>query len=318
MQMLDYLPDIDGNLPPRTNPDPNKNAHGGHFITFLKDNRAIILNGRVTPEHDNFTFVSTRGCSVPDYMFCPLNDLMYCKEMKTHLIRDLVNSLLIPPPQSLPDHSILSGTFITSQFAFNQSEQSSFEPFNDLPQPPPNKKQKKNLRKINENFFMSNETRQLVLNTISRLDNADRTQIEINQLWLEIKTLFINEMHSLPNISSSNCKKMNQKLRKGHKFWNNELANLWFGTCQAENNYTSFKVSKNADLHYKNSLRQIFKNAQTHFDKKFRFFKRQFKNKDLNDLEKLAAEHSSDIWAKLKKLGDPPLLMGCIRDCSGR
>ena len=44
---------------------------------------------------------------------------------------------------------------------------------------------------------MSNETRQLVLNTISRLDNADKTQIEINQLWLEIKTLFINEMDSL-------------------------------------------------------------------------------------------------------------------------
>ena len=67
--MLDYLPDIDGNVPTRTNPDLKKNAHGGHFITFLKDNRSVILNGRVTPEHKNFTFVSTRGCSVPDYMF---------------------------------------------------------------------------------------------------------------------------------------------------------------------------------------------------------------------------------------------------------
>ena len=153
---------------------------------------------------------------------------------------------------------------------------------------------------------MSNETHQLILNTISRLENAEKNQNEINNLWLEIKTLFLNEMAALPDIPSANSKKLNKSKRKGHKFWNNELANLWFVTCQAEKNYTSFKVSKNADLPYKNKLRQIFKNSQTHFDKKFRFFKRQFKNKDLNDLEKLAYENSADIWAKLKKLGDPP------------
>ena len=303
---IDYLPDIDGNLPPRTNPDPKKNSHGGHFITFLKDNRAIILNGRVTPEKNNFTFVSTRGCSVPDYMFCPVNELMYCKEMKTLLIRDLVNSLSIPPPESLPDHSILSGTFMTSSFNFNQAEQSSFEPFNNMQQSKANKEPRKNLRKIDENFFMSQETLILVQNTITRLENADKNQTEINKLWLEIKTLFLNEMASLPNIPSSNCKKMNKKFKKGHKFWNNELANLWSLTCQAERAYTSFKVSQNADLYHKNNLRQTFKNAQSNFDKKFRYFKRQFKNKDLNDLEKLASENSADIWAKLKKLGDPP------------
>ena len=146
-EMLDYLPDIDGNVANRTNPDNKKNAHGGHFITFLKDNRAIILNGRVTPELNDFTFVSTRGCSVPDYMFCPLNDLSYCTEMKTILVRDLLNQLLIPPPQSLPDHSILSGTFMTSSYSFNQSDQSSFEPFSNLPQPS-NKKQRKILTKL--------------------------------------------------------------------------------------------------------------------------------------------------------------------------
>ena len=61
---------------------------------------------------------------------------------------------------------------------------------------------------------MSNEMRQLVLNTISILDNADKTQIEINQLWMEIKSLIKNEMDSLPNISSSNCKKNEPKIEK--------------------------------------------------------------------------------------------------------
>ena len=69
---IEYLPDIGGNLPLRINPDKSKNSHGNHFVTFLKDNRTIILNGRVTPELNNFTFVSPRGSSVPDYIFCPL------------------------------------------------------------------------------------------------------------------------------------------------------------------------------------------------------------------------------------------------------
>ena len=216
-QLLDYLPDIDGNLPPRINPDLSKNAHGNHFLTFLKDNRSIILNGRITPEHNNFTFVSTRGCSVPDYMFCPIDQISYCKEMRTLLIRDLVNTLSIPPPQSLPDHSILSGTFLTSSFRFDQSEQSSFEPFSTIPEKPSNKPPRKNLKKIDDKFFMSDETRQLVLDTIAKLETASKNQAEINRLWLEVKTLFLDEMGSLPNIPSSNCKKNEQKFQKKHK-----------------------------------------------------------------------------------------------------
>ena len=180
-KMLDYLPEIDGNLPPRQNPDLNKNSHGNHFITFLKDNRAVILNGRITPQFNNFTFVSTRGTSVPDYMFCPLDNYKYCTEMKTLLVRDIVNSLAIPPPPSLPDHSILTGTFLTSSYIFGQSEQSSFEPFTEIPIQNANKPPRKNLKKINEQFFMSEETRQLVVGTIARLENISANQAEVNR-----------------------------------------------------------------------------------------------------------------------------------------
>ena len=59
-EIVDFIPDIDGKLiPPRINPDKSKNKHADSFLTFLKDNRSIILNGRVTPEHNNYTFVST-------------------------------------------------------------------------------------------------------------------------------------------------------------------------------------------------------------------------------------------------------------------
>ena len=70
--IIDFVPDIDGNLiPTRENPDKVKNSHAEPFI-FLKDNRSIILYGRITPQFNNFTFVNSRGCSVPDYILVQL------------------------------------------------------------------------------------------------------------------------------------------------------------------------------------------------------------------------------------------------------
>ena len=212
-EIVDYLPDIDGNLPHRSNPDNVKNSHGNYFINFLKENRAVILNGRITPELNDYTFVSTRGSSVPDYIFCPLDHHYYCTEMKTTLVRDLVNSMAIPPPPSLPDHSILSGTFISSHFKFSQTENCSFEPFNKDPEIE-NKKKRKNLKKVNDTFFMSEETRLLVVDTIARLENQIENQGEINRLWKEIKQLFLNEMEKLPDIPTSNSKKNEEKFQK--------------------------------------------------------------------------------------------------------
>ena len=38
-ELIDYIPEIDGNLiPKRNNPDKTKNAHGDCFLTFLKEN----------------------------------------------------------------------------------------------------------------------------------------------------------------------------------------------------------------------------------------------------------------------------------------
>ena len=123
--MIDFIPDIDGNLiPSRENPDQVKNKHADSFITFLKDNRAIILNGRVTPQYNNYTFVNPRGCSVPDYLFSPVDQLTYCREMRTLLMSDIVNTLNVQPPKCLPDHSILKGLFETS--FFGKSSQKMF------------------------------------------------------------------------------------------------------------------------------------------------------------------------------------------------
>ena len=150
-EALDFIPEIDGDLIPlRSNPDKTKNAHGNCFLTFLKETRAIILNGRVTPNLNNFTFVSpNRGCSVPDYHFCPVDQLQYCKEMKTLLISEIVNEFGLHPPLNLPDHSILVAAYCTSSFdAFRTSNASKNINinFNEMPSLP-TRPHKKNLIK---------------------------------------------------------------------------------------------------------------------------------------------------------------------------
>ena len=66
---------------------------------------------------------------------------------------------------------------------------------------------KKNLKKMSENFFMSEEIRLQILNTINKIENAQSTQMEINQIWSEIKNLFSSELSKLPDVPHSSNKK---------------------------------------------------------------------------------------------------------------
>ena len=65
-------------------------------------------------------------------------------------------------------------------------------------------------------------------------------------------------------------------------------------------------VTCHDNLPYKKYLQQEFKAAQTLFDKKFRYFKRKFRDKNQNDLLNLCTENDPNIWEKIKKLNSPP------------
>ena len=171
---------------------------------MLKENRAVILNGRVTPQFNNFTFVSpNRGCSVPDYQFCPLDHLKYCTEMKTLLISEIVNDCGLYPPVNLPDHSVLLSTFnISSYNTLKNTKKLNANPtqLDENPTRPP----KKNLKKIKDTFFLSNEIIIQVQNTIAKLENCAKNQVSIDNLWSDIKSMLLNELDTLPDLPTSN------------------------------------------------------------------------------------------------------------------
>ena len=309
-ETLDFIPEIDGSLiPKRFNPDQVKNQHANCFLTFLKENRAIILNGRVTPELNNFTFVSpNRGSSVPDYQFCPVEHLQYCTKMKTMLMTEAVNLSGIHPPLKLPDHPILLGSFNTSIFdILNNGKFEKQTQFSEFEEPQAPKRQpKKNLKKIDESFFMSDDIKLQLQNTILRLENALQNQNELDQLWSDVKALLVNEMSSLPDLPTSSNKNQNKKFRKCQPFWNGNLDKAWRDVCQSESNYLLYKANRNGQAEQKKLLREQYKSCQNIFDSKFRYFKRQHRKQEYEDLEKSAQSNISDMWSKLKKLSNPP------------
>ena len=196
---LDYLPCVDADVSSRSNPDNEKNKHGEYFLQFLKDNRALICNGRVTPDLNDFTFVSPRGRSVPDYIYCPADHIQYCVSMQVLRVSDAINMFCLPVPFSLPDHSILVSEFDLYSCLPRSSHVNAPSALKKLPP-------KKNIRKINENFMSSVETIQLVNQTIDKLELFVKNQTDMNNLYVEVKSLFLSEMDKLPNLPSTNVK----------------------------------------------------------------------------------------------------------------
>ena len=89
--------------------------------------------------------------------------------MKTLLISDIVNEFKILPPKYLPDHSILRGIFDTS--FFNKSFQRVLPISTNSVQANINsstRPKKKNIKKMPADFFMTDDIRQQVFETINK------------------------------------------------------------------------------------------------------------------------------------------------------
>ena len=216
--------------------------------------------------------------------------------MQTLVIRDIINRFHIAPPQSLPDHSILSGTFQASFFPLLKPKDDTRPPYNAVKKI----KTRKNLKKIDPTFLMSEDVSKEVVATIEKINTNLQSQEQINSLWLEIKNLFTAEIEKLPNLPNVHDKKAKKVFRKCQPFWNSELESLWFSVSQAEKNFLNFRVFESIDIHQKRALRQTFKEAQKLFDKKFRFYKRKYRNKEM------AEQDPKSLWKKLKALHMKP------------
>ena len=106
----EHIEGIDLKVPSRKVLDVGKNKHGDLLIDFLKDGELCIVNGRVNPENDNFTFVDPgRGSSVVDFLIVPYCNMKSITDFHVHLARELMTNCNVDGC-TLTDHSLLEFT----------------------------------------------------------------------------------------------------------------------------------------------------------------------------------------------------------------
>ena len=92
------------------------NQHGRKFIVidFMSDAKFCSLNGRFS-DYDAYTFISTRGKSVVDYVCVPLDVFSQCKLFKVVPVQSIVGSHtlhgLLGDRSRVLDHSVLVAYF---------------------------------------------------------------------------------------------------------------------------------------------------------------------------------------------------------------
>ena len=95
------------------------------------------------------------------------------------------------------------------------------------------------------------------------------------------------------------------------------METLWKLRCEKEKIYCNFICKDRDGLAQKEILRSDFKSAQKHFDKKFRFFKRQHRSGKNESLEKCAKNDPNEMWKILNSLSEPKsskVIMEIIRN----
>ena len=115
----EFIPGIDEDIGERIILDKTKNRHGQEMFDFLTESKMCVCNGRVTPEHNSYTFVHTRGRSVIDYVCVPIDCLNQFLQFKVNAARDMLNlpcnidDIDTDLSKMIPDHSILTLKFST-------------------------------------------------------------------------------------------------------------------------------------------------------------------------------------------------------------
>ncbi len=295
--LSDVVEEID-DVPKRHILDKVKKGHGEALIEFVKDCKLALLNGRLDPEYDNFTFVSSRGKSVVDYFLTPHDCLQFCKSFRVDLVSDLIHKSqamhLLGRNSKPPDHSVLTLTFRHSYW------QPSYVNNQDQP-----KEQVKSERKMYlfdnkpEEFMNTPVWTQAVTEIIDNLSHDIDNKESMNRIYNDLCKVIFDELDL--HLQFKTLTSPSKKRFKNHKpYWNAELQELWKAMVKEEKLFLKYTgTSKRTKI----LLRNNFKIAQRHFDRNLTAAARDYAHKQVADIENLSVDNHKEFWNKIRSLG---------------
>lgn len=286
----DTINDLD-NIPPRKPIDSVKNNHGSVLIEFLTEAKLCMLNGR-TNGTDNYTCVSTKGVSVVDYILVPHENYTSCTQFNVDLCSNIIEEhqlqQLLNQKCKIPDHSVLSVLF--------RDPEEHLGIKNQINQSPDATKCRYNRRKLNDQFLQSNLCKSALLKVIEAIECNRETQHELDRIYGMLCDTIISEMNKqllIPN--STNGKKT---LKQHKPYWNSELTRLWKEMCDAER-----RMTRCYNRLIRRDLRSHFICVRKNFDKKLRYYERNYKRGKMLELEEICTSDPRCFYDQLKKLG---------------
>lgn len=305
----DYIDVID-NLSQRNVLDSTVNNHGICLHDFLLDSCYCIVNGRISPEADNFTFLHSRGRSVVDYFLVSCENIELCKSFEVisplQVFHKYCSNDDICTTGSISDHSVLVlNVHITANdLGFNEireitADGASYLPSSTIDLLPPDDIFYKRffIDTVPENFLSSESCIQLFNDLINSYENVSLDQELCDEVYGKLCDLYHKEMESTFRSKNVHPYAKKSTKKKSKPFWNTELKQLWEQAKYCEKDF--YKASQEN----KASARQHFQEARNNFDRVYRRQERIYNRANLNDLEINVNKNPREFWKLLNQLG---------------
>ena len=294
LDMCDTIPEID-NICNRKSLDTVKNSHGECFIEFLKDSKMCILNGRVNPDSDDYTFVSHLGKSVVDYIAVDHNTLEHCTNFEVLSMSDCVERFdllnIMSSKCKPPDHSILLASFNVSPSVQLVNENQEPDITCDCCH--------KYMRNNFPDAFMSSQLwKQNILNLVEYFENCIKDQESVDMAYDNFLQVLFQEMDSFLKLPSLKGK-VRKKFKSYKPYWCDELTELWIKYRDSEK---EFKLAKGVQSK-RNILYNKFRECQKMFDKELRKREREYNKGKALELETVDINNPRLFWKTIQGLG---------------
>ena len=294
----DYIPDID-TIPERKAIDTvNPNNQGRDLLEFLFESKLCTTNGRISPDFDNYTYISTNGKSVVDYMLTSHDCLKHFKQCKVHPTRSLCQKMNLKT-NKLPDHSVIQ-CIMTIRQDISQI-QTNTQIQHQIVDQPPERKNVPKFKCVKCDTFMNDEASEnTITSLINNLEASQATQEEIDQCYSNICNAYYTEIaQKLPTVTNSNTNK--RQIRTPKPWWrlNPNLDILWKTVVQSEKKFLKCKGPP-PERHL---LRMTYLDNQQTFDRTYNKAKRQYHREQQNKLLTVESENPKQFWNMIKRLG---------------
>ena len=221
-EMIDY---VDCTLPARKITDTFKNKHGELLLDFLKDGQLCVVNGRVNPDLDNFTYIeSARGCSVVDFVIVPHVNLVNVKHFHVHTPLELMQSIH-DCDKCVSDHSVLE--FVLSPH-HGQGDPIPERNVSDsvVDDNETNAEQNKNryytrysVSDLTEQFLQSEIAQNELLLCIERIERCMNNQNEVDAIYDHFCKIYYDEMDKCLRHKTVNYR-AKRRYHKVKPYWN--------------------------------------------------------------------------------------------------